>query len=184
MRNNRPAFKTRPIPIPEDKPRIIISQHGVLPPTFLGKIIIKIKSIIKNVKRRITKITQAIRLTPMKLKNVYKRRENWNFKDLLLISVGLGSYFLLLQGFEYGSVPFHINDTVFGAIFFLLTGLHGLHVMVGIIFLSFCYIRFTMHATSWKNLSLHFAAWYWHFVDVVWILLYIVIYLTPYLSIA
>jgi hypothetical protein len=107
---------------------------------------------------------------------------SYTFQDYLLISVGLGTYFLLLQGFEYGSVQFHINDTVFGGIFFLLTGLHGLHVIVGILFLTFCYIRAEFHATSWKNLSLHFAAWYWHFVDVVWILLYIVIYLTPYLS--
>jgi heme/copper-type cytochrome/quinol oxidase subunit 3 len=109
-------------------------------------------------------------------------KENMSGGDYLLISISLGVYFLLLQGFEYATVPFHINDSVFGSIFFMLTGLHGLHVVIGILFLTLCYFRILLKITSWKQLALHFGAWYWHFVDVVWILLFIVIYLSPYLS--
>jgi hypothetical protein len=109
-------------------------------------------------------------------------RFTFQMLDYLLFSITLGIYFLILQGFEYSTVPFHINDTVFGSSFFMLTGLHGLHVMVGILFLSICYIRIFIGLTSWNNLGLHFGAWYWHFVDVVWILLYLIIYLFPFLS--
>jgi Cytochrome c oxidase subunit III len=134
--------------------------------------------------QKLQAFVEFFRTLPVKLyRGIIDFVNSYTFEDYLLISVGLGTYFLLLQGFEYASVPFHINDTVFGGIFYMLTGLHGLHVIVGILFLSFCYIRFIRHVTSWKNLSLHFAAWYWHFVDVVWILLYIVIYLTPALSV-
>lgn len=109
-----------------------------------------------------------------------------NLKNFALnnffISISLGIYFLLLQWYEYTTAAFHINDSVFGSIFYMLTGLHGFHVMIGVLFLSLSYIRTRLEANSWKQYAVHFGAWYWHFVDVVWILLYVIVYLFPILS--
>lgn len=101
--------------------------------------------------------------------------------DGLFLSLTLGAYFLLMQAFEYKTVNFHINDSSFGSIFYLLTGLHGMHVIVGLIFLGSCYLRLQLQTTSENNLSLHFGAWYWHFVDIVWLILYLVVYTLPYI---
>jgi cytochrome c oxidase subunit 3 len=95
----------------------------------------------------------------------------------LLLTVILGVYFTALQALEYWEAPFTIADSVYGSTFFLATGFHGTHVIIGRIFLIVCLTR------TWKNhfsQSHHFgfeaAAWYWHFVDVVWLFLYISIY--------
>lgn len=116
------------------------------------------------------------------LKYLSVRKETKNIfrgDDTLLLSITLGVYFLILQGYEYATVALHINDSVFGSIFYMLTGLHGLHVIVGVSFLSVILLRNLRGVYSWANTGLSFGAWYWHFVDVVWILLYILIYLLP-----
>lgn len=85
--------------------------------------------------------------------------------------------FTLFQLVEYIEAKFDISDSVYGSCFFMLTGFHGLHVIIGTIFLTVCYIRFIFqHYGSDHHLGLEFAIWYWHFVDVVWILLYILVY--------
>lgn len=95
----------------------------------------------------------------------------------LTITVLLGTYFTLLQLEEYMEAPFAIADRVYGATFFVATGFHGLHVIIGRTFLLVCLIRLVFHHFSTHH---HFgfeaAAWYWHFVDVVWIFLYLCIY--------
>ena len=87
---------------------------------------------------------------------------------------------LIFTGFqykEYISSTFSITDTVFGSSFFMLTGLHGFHVIVGTTFLIVCLIRlFFDHFKLGSHLGFDFAAWYWHFVDIVWFLLYIIVY--------
>lgn len=98
-----------------------------------------------------------------------------------LLTLFLGVVFLLCQGIEYVETPFHINDSVYGSAFYMLTGLHGLHVIVGVLFLSVYFIRKHYYMSS-NLLGLEFAAWYWHFVDVVWIFLYFVIYIGSYIS--
>lgn len=95
----------------------------------------------------------------------------------LIITIFLGIYFSILQGYEYLEAPFSIADSVYGSTFFIATGFHGIHVLIGTTFLLICYIR---HINSSFSSSHHFgfeaAAWYWHFVDVVWLFLYISIY--------
>ena len=89
----------------------------------------------------------------------------------------LGVYFTLLQGMEYYETFFTIQDGVFGSTFFIATGFHGLHVLVGTSFLLVCYGRLGRgHFCKNHHIGYEAAIWYWHFVDVVWLFLYIFIY--------
>nr|YP_010286571.1 cytochrome c oxidase subunit III [Chlorophanus auripes]UKT60161.1 cytochrome c oxidase subunit III [Chlorophanus auripes] len=95
----------------------------------------------------------------------------------LSLTVILGFYFSLLQLYEYTEAPFSISDSVYGSTFFMTTGLHGLHVLIGSNFLLICLIRLlNNHFSSFHHFGFEAAAWYWHFVDVVWLFLYILIY--------
>lgn len=95
----------------------------------------------------------------------------------LLITILLGIYFTLLQASEYLEAPFTISDGIYGSTFFITTGFHGLHVIIGSTFLFICLIRQLLyHFTSNHHFGFEAAAWYWHFVDVIWLLLYISIY--------
>nr|AXS65053.1 cytochrome c oxidase subunit 3 [Tenebrionoidea sp. 5 KM-2017] len=95
----------------------------------------------------------------------------------LLITVILGVYFSILQGYEYIESPFTIADAAYGASFFMATGFHGLHVIIGTSFLLVCLIRlYNNHFSNIHHFGFEAAAWYWHFVDVVWLFLYISIY--------
>nr|YP_010874767.1 cytochrome c oxidase subunit III [Facelina bostoniensis]WGV42889.1 cytochrome c oxidase subunit III [Facelina bostoniensis] len=95
----------------------------------------------------------------------------------LLITVILGVYFLTLQYAEYAESAFSIADSVYGATFFIATGFHGMHVLVGASFLFVCLLRMmSFHFNGHHHLGFLAAAWYWHFVDVVWLFLYVSIY--------
>jgi cytochrome c oxidase subunit 3 len=98
-------------------------------------------------------------------------------KQSLLVTISLGIYFTLIQLLEYVEATFTISDSSFGSTFFVATGFHGLHVLVGTLFLIFTLIRIYLGVFSPKH---HFgfeaSAWYWHFVDVVWLFLFITIY--------
>lgn len=95
----------------------------------------------------------------------------------LFITIILGIYFTILQAYEYIEAPFTIADSIYGSTFFLATGFHGLHVIIGTIFLLTCFIRhLNFHFSSNHHFGFEAAAWYWHFVDVVWLFLYISIY--------
>nr|AYP72690.1 cytochrome c oxidase subunit III [Chrysodinopsis sp. EMHAU-1507081] len=95
----------------------------------------------------------------------------------LSITVLLGIYFTILQGYEYLEAPFTIADSAYGSSFFMATGFHGLHVMIGTTFLLICLIRMYLnHFSANHHFGFEAAAWYWHFVDVVWLFLYISIY--------
>ena len=86
----------------------------------------------------------------------------------LALTVLLGCLFTGLQAFEYYETPFTISDSVYGSTFFLTTGAHGGHVLVGTAFLLVCFLRLgTHHFTRQHHLGFEAAAWYWHFVDVV-----------------
>nr|QAY82034.1 cytochrome c oxidase subunit III [Syphrea sp. REN-2018] len=103
-----------------------------------------------------------------------------NYKQTLqslILTVMLGIYFSILQGYEYLEASFSIADSVYGSSFFMATGFHGLHVLIGSTFLLICLIRhFLNHFSYWHHFGFEAAAWYWHFVDVVWLFLYISIY--------
>nr|YP_010247234.1 cytochrome c oxidase subunit III [Gibbium aequinoctiale]ATN40782.1 cytochrome c oxidase subunit III [Gibbium aequinoctiale] len=103
-----------------------------------------------------------------------------NFKKAsegLMITIILGMYFTILQGYEYIEAPFTIADSAYGTTFFVATGFHGLHVIIGTTFLMVSLTRHLMnHFSSIHHFGFEAAAWYWHFVDVVWLFLYISIY--------
>ena len=95
----------------------------------------------------------------------------------LVLTVLLGAYFTFLQAWEYYEAPFTIADRVYGATFFVATGFHGLHVLIGSTFLFICLLRhIEWHFSTGHHFGFEAAAWYWHFVDVVWLFLYLCIY--------
>jgi len=95
----------------------------------------------------------------------------------MIITLILAVFFTALQGFEYVNAAFTISDSVFGSTFFMATGFHGFHVIIGTIFLTVCYFRLIdYHFTKQHHFGFEAAAWYWHFVDVVWLFLFVTIY--------
>nr|YP_010270166.1 cytochrome c oxidase subunit III [Potamometra zhengi]UJY96892.1 cytochrome c oxidase subunit III [Potamometra zhengi]UJY96905.1 cytochrome c oxidase subunit III [Potamometra zhengi]UJY96918.1 cytochrome c oxidase subunit III [Potamometra zhengi] len=95
----------------------------------------------------------------------------------LFLTVTLGIYFSILQAYEYLESPFTISDSVYGSCFFMATGFHGIHVIIGTTFLMVCLVRtMKFHFSNQHHFGFEAAAWYWHFVDVVWLFLYISIY--------
>lgn len=102
---------------------------------------------------------------------------NLNSKPRLLGTVVLGAYFSLLQAYEYIESSFSIRDSVFGRTFFIGTGFHGFHVLVGSLFLLICFLRkLEDHFSNHHLIGFEIRIWYWHFVDVVWLFLFSVIY--------
>nr|UZT67607.1 cytochrome c oxidase subunit 3 [Parnips nigripes] len=104
-----------------------------------------------------------------------------NNKDKTLISlfltIMLGMIFSIIQMFEYIESYFCLNDSVYGSLFYLTTGFHGLHVIIGTLFLLINLFRIMYnHLSAWHHFSFEAASWYWHFVDVIWIIVYSVIY--------
>lgn len=95
----------------------------------------------------------------------------------LALTVILAVFFTAFQGYEYYEAPFTISDGVYGSTFFLATGFHGFHVFIGTVFLLVCLFRLIQHHfTKTHHFGFEAAAWYWHFVDVVWLFLFVSIY--------
>ena len=96
---------------------------------------------------------------------------NFNFTLFLAL------FFTRLQLMEYSECSFTISDSVYGSLFFLMTGFHGIHVFIGTCFLFVCYFRYESgHFSRFYHFGFEAAIWYWHFVDVVWIFLFICLY--------
>ena len=96
-------------------------------------------------------------------------------------TVALGMIFLVVQGYEYShaykDLNLRLDSGIFGSTFFMLTGFHGFHVFIGMLMLLFITLRLQKgHFTPERHFGFEGAAWYWHFVDVVWLGLYIVVY--------
>ena len=95
----------------------------------------------------------------------------------LILTVLLGATFTCVQAYEYSHAAFAFSGNIYGATFFMATGFHGAHVLIGTIFLIVCLVRvLNGHFTPTQHLGFEFAAWYWHFVDVVWLFLFACIY--------
>jgi cytochrome c oxidase subunit 3 len=98
-------------------------------------------------------------------------------KKGLICTIVLGVLFTCVQAYEYSHAAFGFKGNIYGATFFMATGFHGAHVIIGTIFLTVCLIRaYAGHFTPKQHLGFEFAAWYWHFVDVVWLFLFACIY--------
>ena len=96
----------------------------------------------------------------------------------LVVAVILGVCFSFLQAYEYSHAQFGLSDNVYGGVFYMATGFHGFHVIIGTIFLLVCLIRFMRgQMTQNEHVGFEAAAWYWHFVDVVWLFLFAAIYI-------
>lgn len=96
----------------------------------------------------------------------------------LVVAVILGLIFTAFQAYEYGHAHFYFSGDIYGANFFMATGFHGVHVIIGTIFLFVCLMRaYRGHFTADKHVGFEAAAWYWHFVDVVWLFLFAAIYI-------
>ena len=92
-------------------------------------------------------------------------------------TVFLGVCFTGFQAYEYTHAAFGFKDGVYASTFYMATGFHGAHVIIGTIFLAVCLFRSIKgHFTPQRHLGLEFAAWYWHFVDVVWLFLFVCVY--------
>lgn len=88
--------------------------------------------------------------------------------DALVVTMGLGFFFVILQGLEYYEASFNLDDSIYSCTFYMLTGLHGCHVLVGASFILACFFRFlAKDFTRTHYLGFVFAIWYWHFVDAV-----------------
>ena len=95
----------------------------------------------------------------------------------LWATILLGLLFSGVQAYEYASAPFSFTDNIYTSTFFMATGFHGFHVIVGTIFLIVCLVRsYQGHFKPEQHFGFEAAAWYWHFVDVVWLFLFICIY--------
>jgi heme/copper-type cytochrome/quinol oxidase subunit 3 len=95
----------------------------------------------------------------------------------LLVTVALAIAFTALQGFEYTHAAFTISDGIYGSTFYRATGFHGFHVFIGTLFLTVCLVRLVLyHFTRTHHFGFEAAAWYWHFVDVVWLFLFVTVY--------
>ena len=98
-------------------------------------------------------------------------------KTGLILTILLGISFTCIQAYEYSHAPFAFKGSIYGSTFFMATGFHGFHVIIGTLFLSVCLLRaFLGQFTPKQHLGFEFAAWYWHFVDVVWLFLFSCIY--------
>jgi len=109
----------------------------------------------------------------------------------LILTVALGCLFTYVQfgieypeaGFRYGNTGDTTTANLYGSTFFMATGFHGAHVILGTIFLAVCLIRLLAgQFTPQKHFGFEAAAWYWHFVDVVWLFLFAFVYVTPKLA--
>ncbi|HRP11180.1 MAG TPA: cytochrome c oxidase subunit 3, partial [Terricaulis sp.] len=109
----------------------------------------------------------------------------------LILTVVLGCIFTWVQfaveyplaGFSFGNMGDVTDANVYGASFFMATGFHGFHVIIGTIFLAVCLLRLLAgQLTPQKHFGFEAAAWYWHFVDVVWLFLFTFVYVMPYLT--
>ncbi|MDG1995083.1 MAG: cytochrome c oxidase subunit 3 [Emcibacteraceae bacterium] len=99
------------------------------------------------------------------------------FKQMLLFTVLLGAFFTCVQAYEYMHATFGFADGIYSSTFYMATGFHGFHVLIGTIFLLVCLFRGVKgHFKPDHHFGFEAAAWYWHFVDVVWLVLFFCIY--------
>ena len=99
-------------------------------------------------------------------------------KQGLWATILLGALFTSIQVYEYSIAPFAFGTNTYSSAFYMATGFHGFHVLIGTIFLIVCLVRaYAGHFTPRQHFGFEAAAWYWHFVDVVWLFLFVAVYI-------
>ncbi|HEY7802255.1 MAG TPA: heme-copper oxidase subunit III [Dehalococcoidia bacterium] len=110
-----------------------------------------------------------------------KKGDQWGLRIGLGVSFTLGVAFLLLQLYEYQHIKFRADENAYASLFFVITGFHTVHVFVGLIMNLFVQIRAWLgHFSEKRHLAVQNASWYWHFVDAVWIFIFLIVYLSPH----
>lgn len=109
-----------------------------------------------------------------------KRDRGGAFRAWLIVTILLGAIFLSFQMYEYSTLEFHAQTDAYGSFFYLITGLHGAHVALGLVMLLYVLIRaFAGHFDRVRHSAVRNAILYWHFVDVVWLVVFTTLYLLP-----
>jgi heme/copper-type cytochrome/quinol oxidase subunit 3 len=110
-----------------------------------------------------------------------KRGDQGGLRIGLAVSFTLGVAFLGLQMYEYASIKYHADANAYASLFFVITGFHSVHVFVGLLMNAFVQLRAWLgHFTKERHLAVQNASWYWHFVDAVWIFIFLIVYLSPH----
>lgn len=101
-----------------------------------------------------------------------------SMRNGLILAILLGLLFTVFQAYEYHHAEFSFSGNIYGGTFFMATGFHGFHVIIGTIFLAVCLLRLQKgDFTQEQHVGFEAAAWYWHFVDVVWLFLFAAVYI-------
>jgi cytochrome c oxidase subunit 3 len=105
------------------------------------------------------------------------RGQLWGFRSLWLLTMALGAYFLYGQAVEWSGLSFGLTSGVFGGTFYLLTGFHGLHVATGVLLMGLMLVKSFIPGNYLKGEEgVQATSLFWHFVDVIWIILFVLIY--------
>ena len=132
----------------------------------------------KNEKESLPSVLNELKNFNLKILVVLEEGDKESFIQGLALTVFLGFCFSLLQAYEYHHAKFDFAGNIYGAVFYMATGFHGFHVIIGTIFLAVCLARAKKgHFTKEHHFGFEAAAWYWHFVDVVWLFLFAAIYI-------
>jgi len=122
-------------------------------------------------------LRSALRITVYHHYILISNHNKWKRLKFIVITIVLGLVFLIFQYEEYKyHLIFSLSDGVFGSVFYRLTGFHGLHVVMGVLMLIIA-LSLSTYAVYNSHIGILAAIWYWHFVDVIWILLYLFVYL-------
>jgi heme/copper-type cytochrome/quinol oxidase subunit 3 len=108
-----------------------------------------------------------------------RRRHIGQLRGALAAAFLLGATFLALQLSEYANEPMHLSDSAYSSLFFVVTGFHGLHVAAGLAMIGYVQVLAWSGRLRRESSSLTNASWYWHFVDAIWILVLLTVYLSP-----
>jgi heme/copper-type cytochrome/quinol oxidase subunit 3 len=146
---------------------------SVWPPSELKGLVVDYVSI--PLFKTVILLSSGLTITWAHHRLIKNKKQNFFFG--LNFTVLLGVIFLFLQNFEYLNSFFRFKTLIFGSCFYMLTGFHGMHVLVGTVFLIVCLIRsLNFQFKASHHVGFVLAIWYWHFVDVVWLFLFIFVY--------
>ena len=111
------------------------------------------------------------------------RGQVWRLRLGIGVAMVLAIAFLSIQGYEYATAEFGYRTAAYGSLFFTITGLHGLHVIGGLLIASYLEARsFAGHFDEQRHLAVQTGALYWHFVDLVWIAIFVSLYVSPHIG--